>query len=57
MAGVALYSYAAPDVTRDSNDSGERTADGFLWDLLTRPSPDNEFSPPFGLSVGSAPGR
>lgn len=47
LAGVALYSYATPDLSRANADPADDTPDGFLWDLLTRPAPDNESAPPF----------
>lgn len=47
LAGVALYSYAAPDPSRANDDPADDSPDGWLWDLLTRPGPDNEFRPPF----------
>jgi uncharacterized lipoprotein YddW (UPF0748 family) len=55
LAGVALYSYAAPDPTRDNADPADDTPPGYLWDLLARPAEANGFNPPFAEPV-AAPG-
>jgi uncharacterized lipoprotein YddW (UPF0748 family) len=47
LAGVALYSYATPDLSRADADPANDSPDGLLWDLLARPAPDNAFAPPF----------
>ena len=52
LAGVALYSYASPDASRINTDPSDDSPDGLLWDLLTRPAVENDFSPPFAEAVG-----
>ena len=51
LAGVALYSYAVPDVSRDNADPADDAPTGQVWDLLTRPLAENESNPPFARPV------
>ena len=53
LAGVALYSYASPDASRANADPGDDSPDGFMWDVLTRPAPENDFAPPFAEPVAA----
>jgi uncharacterized lipoprotein YddW (UPF0748 family) len=55
LAGVALYSYASPDLSRLNTDPADNTPDGFMWDLLTQPLPDNDHSPPFAEPAAVPP--
>jgi uncharacterized lipoprotein YddW (UPF0748 family) len=52
LAGVALYSYAVPDPTRANTDPADDSPEGLLWELLSRPRPENEQSPPFAQPAG-----
>ena len=52
LAGVALYSYAVPEPSRANTDPADDAPEGILWDLLSRPSPANEQSPPFAQPAG-----
>jgi uncharacterized lipoprotein YddW (UPF0748 family) len=51
LAGVALYSYAVPDASRDNADPADDAPAGQVWDLLTRPLAENESNPPFARPV------
>jgi uncharacterized lipoprotein YddW (UPF0748 family) len=51
LAGVALYSYAVPDSSRNNADPADNTPDGFMWDVLTQALAENDFSPPFASPV------
>jgi uncharacterized lipoprotein YddW (UPF0748 family) len=59
LAGVALYSYAVPDASRNNANPADNTPEGFLWDVLSRPLAENEFNPPFAgpASVPPIAGR
>lgn len=48
LAGVALYSYATP-----SAQGSEEGAS--MWDLLSRPAPENDFDPPFAEPAAIPP--
>ncbi|MCC7105316.1 MAG: family 10 glycosylhydrolase [Chloroflexi bacterium] len=52
LAGVALYSYAVPDLSRSNNDPSDDLPDDALWSALTRPTSDNGFQPPFAQPAG-----
>jgi uncharacterized lipoprotein YddW (UPF0748 family) len=56
LAGVAFYSYAVPEAEQSEAETTSSASNGAIWDLLTRPRPDNEFNPPFSEYVAS-PGR
>jgi hypothetical protein len=55
LAGVALYSYAVPDASRDNADPADDAPAGQVWDLLTRPLAENESNPPFARPVAVPP--
>jgi uncharacterized lipoprotein YddW (UPF0748 family) len=51
LAGVALFSYAVPDSSRNNADPADNSPDGFMWDVLTTPLAENDFNPPFAEPV------
>jgi uncharacterized lipoprotein YddW (UPF0748 family) len=53
LAGVALYSYATPDQSHESPDPADDTPEGLMWDVLARPAPENDYSPPFAEPVAA----
>lgn len=55
LAGVALYSYATPDISRLNADPADDSPAGFMWDVLTSPSPENDYSPPFAEPAAVPP--
>lgn len=51
LAGLAFYSYAVPDASRENGDPADDSPDGLLWDLLSRPQPENGQQPLFEAPV------